>query len=91
MNAYTQLSAKGQIVIPKPVRDAHDWRPGMAFEVIDRPDGILLRPTTASAKQLTLAEFRALLPVHQGPAVSITNMDAAIDAERGEHWDRQAK
>jgi AbrB family looped-hinge helix DNA binding protein len=86
MSSRTQLSAKGQIVIPKRLRDAHDWQPGTAFEVIDRPDGVLLRPTTPMAKRLTLAEFRALLPRHQGPAVPLEDMEAAIDAERAARW-----
>jgi len=38
------LSSKGQIIIPKPVRDAHHWRPGTEFVVEPFADGILLRP-----------------------------------------------
>ena len=86
MPPQTHLSAKGQIVIPKQVRDAHNWHPGTAFEVIDRPDGILLRPTATAARRLSLAEFRSLLPRHQGPAVTIEEMDAAIDTELAARW-----
>jgi AbrB family looped-hinge helix DNA binding protein len=40
----TQLSTKGQIVLPKSIRDAHAWRPGAKFTVEETKDGILLRP-----------------------------------------------
>lgn len=39
-----KLSTKGQIVIPKEVRESRRWVPGTEFEVVDRPDGILLTP-----------------------------------------------
>lgn len=78
MNAHTQLSAKGQIVIPKQVRDAHDWLPGTAFEVIDRPDGVLLRPTSRPLSRLSLADFNAAVPPHEGPPLTLEEMDAAV-------------
>ena len=40
----TKLSAKGQIVLPKRVRDAHGWAPGVEFVVEDTAAGVLLRP-----------------------------------------------
>jgi AbrB family looped-hinge helix DNA binding protein len=40
-----KLSSKGQLVIPKAVRDAFDWRRGMEFCVQPVKEGILLRPT----------------------------------------------
>lgn len=40
----TKLSSKGQVIIPKAVRNAHRWGPGQEFQVIDTPDGVLLRP-----------------------------------------------
>lgn len=42
----TKLSSKGQVIIPKPVRSAHDWKSGQELVVIDMGDGILLRPRT---------------------------------------------
>ena len=42
----TKLSSKGQICIPKRIRTAQSWRVGQTFDVIETPDGILLRPHT---------------------------------------------
>lgn len=44
MNARARLSSKGQLVIPKPVRDAHGWKEGMEFEFIETGKGITLQP-----------------------------------------------
>lgn len=80
MSETTTLSAKGQIVIPKGVRDAHDWQPGTGFEVIDRPDGVLLRPLRIAVPRLSLAAFRAAVAPHEGPVVTLAEMDAAVAA-----------
>ena len=40
----TRLSTKGQIIVPKSIRDSRDWRPGTAFVVEETGDGVLLRP-----------------------------------------------
>ena len=40
----TKLSSKGQIVIPKNVRQRNNWREGQEFDVIERAEGVLLRP-----------------------------------------------
>jgi AbrB family looped-hinge helix DNA binding protein len=40
----TKLSSKGQVVLPKPVRDARSWKPGTELAVEETTDGILLRP-----------------------------------------------
>jgi AbrB family looped-hinge helix DNA binding protein len=39
----TQLSTRGQVVLPKAVRERHGWRAGDTFVVEDRPEGVLLR------------------------------------------------
>jgi AbrB family looped-hinge helix DNA binding protein len=39
----TRLSNKGQVVIPKSVRDAHKWRAGQEFIVVDISEGVLLK------------------------------------------------
>ena len=38
------LSTKGQIILPKSIRDARAWGPGTHFTVQETKDGILLRP-----------------------------------------------
>ncbi len=40
----TRLSSKGQIILPKAVRDTHHWTPGTNFSVEDTGDGVPLRP-----------------------------------------------
>jgi AbrB family looped-hinge helix DNA binding protein len=42
--ARTRLSSKGQVIIPKAVRERHGWQPGVELEVEDRGDVVVLRP-----------------------------------------------
>jgi AbrB family looped-hinge helix DNA binding protein len=74
--ATTVLSSKGQIIIPKPVRDAHQWEPGQKLEVIDTADGILLKPARPYPAT-TLSEVAACLK-YNGPAKSLKEMEEAI-------------
>ena len=40
----TRLSTKGQIILPKDLRDARAWTPGTEFVVEETAEGVLLRP-----------------------------------------------
>ncbi len=40
----TVLSSKGQLVLPKAIRDADQWSAGTEFTVERVPEGVLLRP-----------------------------------------------
>ena len=40
----TRLSSKGQVIIPKLVRQSHHWEAGQELVVIDTDDGVLLKP-----------------------------------------------
>jgi AbrB family looped-hinge helix DNA binding protein len=72
----TRLSTKGQIILPKSIRDSRDWKPGTAFTIEETGDGVLLRPAThfpaadleevagclrSSRKSKTLAQMRAAI------------------------------
>ena len=43
MTAQTKLSAKGQVVIPKDVRDRLGWLQGSELEVVETGDSVILR------------------------------------------------
>lgn len=40
------MSSKGQVIIPKAVRDRHGWKPLTELEVEDRGDALVLRFAT---------------------------------------------
>ena len=78
MNAQTKLSAKGQVVIPKAVRDRLCWEEGAALEVIERGDGVLLRAAQPQRERITMEEFRKRVPPYEGPPLSLEDMDKAV-------------
>lgn len=61
MNARTRLSSKGQIVIPKDVRDRLRWTPGTELDVAETPEGLMIRARPGAAKKLTVEEAVARL------------------------------
>lgn len=74
--ATTTLSSKGQVIIPKPIRDAHNWKPGQQLEVIESGDGILLKPAEPFP-ETTLAEVAGCL-AYKGRAKTLAEMEEAI-------------
>nr|WP_294517298.1 AbrB/MazE/SpoVT family DNA-binding domain-containing protein [uncultured Rhodopila sp.] len=81
----TRLSSKGQIILPKTVRDVHHWAPGTDFSVEDTGDGVLLRPIKSQPTRLE--DVVGCLPV-KGSARSIEEMDSVIAAELRDRRDR---
>lgn len=82
----TRLSSKGQIILPKSVRDSHHWEPGTEFAVEPMGDGVILRPLKSVAHS-RLDDVAGCLRV-SGPPRSIAEMDAAIVAELRRRRDR---
>lgn len=67
------VTSKGQITIPKPVRDALHLQAGDRVSFVVRADGVVeVRPATVDLKAL------AGLLRHRGRAISIEAMDEAI-------------
>ncbi|QQV77833.1 AbrB/MazE/SpoVT family DNA-binding domain-containing protein [Sphingomonas aliaeris] len=82
MNTQTTLSEKGQVVIPKDVRDALGFVAGQKLDVIRSGNGVFLRPAQQKSGRTTdeiVAELRKLYK-HEGPAATIDEMNAAVDA-----------
>jgi len=82
----TRLSSKGQVILPKSIRDTHQWQPGTEFVVEDTAAGVLLRPRGA-LEPTRLEEVVGCLK-YQGPAKSIEEMDAAVAEELEQRRDR---
>ena len=74
------MSAKGQVVIPKDVRDALGLKPGQALDVTHTAGGVMLRPVAQksgrSFEEIT-ADIRARIK-YDGPPVSIEDMNVTI-------------
>ncbi|MBS0639053.1 MAG: AbrB/MazE/SpoVT family DNA-binding domain-containing protein [Acetobacteraceae bacterium] len=83
----TRLSSKGQIILPKPVRDAHGWAPGTDFTVEDIGDGVILRPVQQKGTH-KLSDLLGSLKV-DGPPHTLEEMDEAITAELHARRDRR--
>lgn len=56
----TKLSSKGQVIIPKAVRNIHQWQVGLELMVIDLGDGVLLKPK-APFQETILSDVAGLL------------------------------
>jgi len=74
----TKLSSKGQVVLPKSVRDQHGWAPGTEFEVESTPDGVRLRAKAPFARTELRNVFGSVH--HAGPAKTLEEMDDGIRA-----------
>jgi AbrB family looped-hinge helix DNA binding protein len=83
--AKTRLSSKGQVIIPKAVRDRHGWRPGVELEVEDRGDAVVLRLATP-VRPTSVDEVYGCLN-YEGPPVTIEDMDKAIERETRRMWE----
>ena len=92
MNAQTSVSAKGQVVIPKDVRDRMRLMPGDRLDVVERADGVLLRrAVTAPTGDFDEIAARIHSRIrYNGPPVSVTEMTEAVSAmwaAGGPAWD----
>ena len=76
MQLETVLSAKGQIVIPKAIREANHWPAGMRMTIENTPQGMWLKPI--ESKQTLTAAQVAGCAAYNGPAKTIEEMNDAI-------------
>jgi len=75
----TRLSSKGQVILPKSIREAHRWQPGTEFMVEDTTAGVLLRP--AKPFPPTRIEDVAGCLRYTGKPKTLAQMDSAIKTE----------
>lgn len=75
----TTVSTKGQIVLPKAVREHWNWRAGVRLTVQETEDGVLLQRAPLFPATRSQDVFGSLKP--KGTALSVEEMDAAVAAE----------
>jgi AbrB family looped-hinge helix DNA binding protein len=82
----TRLSSKGQIVLPKSIRDQHNWPAGTEFTVQEVEGSIVLRPV----KPFIATSLEGVLGCtgYTGPAKSLSDMERAIEQGVRDRHDR---
>ena len=81
----TKLSTKGQVILPKAIREAAGLQPGTEFTVEKTGEGILLRPLQQS-KPARLEDLFGILHVPGRKPATIADMDRAVaDTVRERH------
>lgn len=80
----TIVSTKGQVILPKAIRDHRHWPAGTKLTVEETPDGVLLRSAPLFPPTTVDKVFGSL--DYKGPTLSIEEMDAAVLAEAKRRW-----
>ena len=80
----TRLSSKGQVIIPKTIRDSRHWSTGLELEVIETDNGILLKPK-APFEESSLDEVAGCLS-YKGKAKTLDEIELAMKAATKEAW-----
>jgi AbrB family looped-hinge helix DNA binding protein len=93
MAKHTKLSTKGQIVIPKDVRDRLGWLQGRQLEVIERGDEVVLRASSLR-QTVTIEEAEARIREiyrYTGPRITDEEIAAVGPRMAAERYERFLK
>jgi len=85
-NLVTTVSTKGQVILPKAIRQRREWDAGTRLIVEETPDGVLLKRAPAFAATRPNEVF-GLLP-SSGEPKSLEDMEAGVLAEARRRHDR---
>lgn len=75
----TTVSTKGQVILPKAIRQALRWIAGTRLVVENTSEGVLLRPEPVFSETRPEEVFGSL--AHDGPPKSLQEMQAGVLAE----------
>lgn len=75
----TRVSTKGQVILPKAVRDQRRWSAGTRLVVENVEEGVLLRAAPLFPPTRIEDVFGMLK--HDGPPLTLEEMDAAVSKE----------
>jgi AbrB family looped-hinge helix DNA binding protein len=77
----TIVSTKGQVILPKAIRDQRRWHAGTRLTVEDTPEGVLLRPEPPFPKTTVSQVAGMLKHLYSGSPKTLEEMDQAITDE----------
>jgi AbrB family looped-hinge helix DNA binding protein len=89
MNVRAKISSKGQLVLPKAVRDAHGLVAGSEVDVESVGDTIVLKPRPRKARKTYTVDEVAGFLKYNGPPVTLADMERAIDEEARRKWNAE--
>jgi AbrB family looped-hinge helix DNA binding protein len=91
MKAETRLTSKGQLVIPKAIRDRMKWKTGTRLVVEVTEDGaVLLRPQEGEDDiDALIEELYGCLKDYKGDALAELEADHRAEIEADERWLRR--
>lgn len=72
----TIVSTKGQVILPKVIRDQRRWDAGTRLVVEDTPEGVLLKPE-ALFPPTTVDEVFGMLK-YEGPPIPVEEMHEGV-------------
>jgi AbrB family looped-hinge helix DNA binding protein len=75
----TTVSTKGQVILPRALRQRRQWNAGTRLLVEETPEGVLLRPAPLFASTRIEDVFGLLRT--EGPPRTVEEMDAGVVAE----------
>ena len=75
----TTVSTKGQVILPKAIRQARRWEAGTRLTVENTPEGVLLKPEPMFAETRLEEVFGCL--AYQGTPKTLEEMEAGVLAE----------
>ena len=78
--AATRLTTKGQVVIPKTIRNSLGWKPGTALRVDVDGGAVTLRPVTRGTAQAWLEAVAGC--VEQGDPIADLEAEHRAEIER---------
>lgn len=75
----TTMSTKGQVIVPKELRELLDWKPGTRLKAEQTGNGVLFK-TERIFPETTIEQVFGSLG-YTGPTVSLEEMDEAVMRE----------
>jgi len=85
----TRVSSKGQVVLPKSVREDYGWSAGTDLAIERGNDSVTLRRNN-SIPVTTVEEVAGCLK-YDGPPISLEDMERGIDEALRERWRRKSR